>query len=34
MNIAVYKTTTKLPKELKNELPSPDQIAMLLEHIN
>lgn len=33
INVAAYKTTTKLPKELKDELPSPDQIAMLLEHI-
>ena len=33
INVASYKTTTKLPKELKNELPSPDQIAMLLDHI-
>lgn len=33
INVASYKTVTKLPKELKNELPSPDQIAMLLEHI-
>jgi len=23
----------ELPKELKNELPSPEQIALLLEHI-
>jgi len=34
INVAAYKTTTKLPKELKKELPSPDQIAILLDHIN
>ncbi len=34
INIAAYKTTTHLPKELKDELPSPEQIALLLEHIN
>lgn len=28
------KTVTKLPKEFRNELPSPDQIGLLLEHIN
>jgi len=33
INVAAYKTVAKLPKELKNELPSPDQIAILLEHI-
>lgn len=33
INVASYTTTTKLPKELKNELPSPDQIAMLLDYI-
>lgn len=34
INVASYTTTTKLPKELKKELPSPDQIAMLLDYIN
>ncbi len=34
INVAAYKTVTKLPKELKNDLPSPDQIAKLLDHIN
>lgn len=33
INVAAYKTTTKLPKELRDELPSPDQIAMLLDYI-
>lgn len=33
INVAAYKTMTKLPKDLKDELPSPDQIAILLEHI-
>ena len=33
INVASYKTMSNLPNELKNELPSPDQIAMLLEHI-
>lgn len=33
INIASYTTVTKLPKELEHELPSPDQIAKLLEHI-
>lgn len=33
INIASYTTVTKLPKELENELPSPDQIAKLLEYI-
>lgn len=33
INVASYKTMSHLPNELKNELPSPDQIAMLLEHI-
>jgi predicted nuclease of restriction endonuclease-like (RecB) superfamily len=34
INVAAYKNVTKLPKELKGELPSPDQIAMLLQHIS
>ena len=34
INVAAYKTTTKLPKELKGDLPSPEQIALLLDHIN
>ncbi len=34
INVAAYKTVSKLPRELKNELPSPDQIALLLEHID
>lgn len=34
INVASYKTTKTLPKELKDELPSPDQIAMLLDHIS
>jgi predicted nuclease of restriction endonuclease-like (RecB) superfamily len=34
INVAAYKTTTKLPKEYQNELPTPDQIAKLLEYIN
>ncbi|MEI8366162.1 MAG: PDDEXK nuclease domain-containing protein [Parachlamydiaceae bacterium] len=33
IHVAGYTTTTKLPKELKNELPSPDQIERLLDHI-
>ena len=34
IGVASYKTTTRLPKELKAELPSPDQIALLIEHIS
>jgi predicted nuclease of restriction endonuclease-like (RecB) superfamily len=34
INVAAYKTTTKLPQELRDQLPSPDQIALLLEHIS
>jgi predicted nuclease of restriction endonuclease-like (RecB) superfamily len=33
INVAAYKITGELPKELKKELPSPDQIAKLLDHI-
>lgn len=31
--VAQYKITTKLPKELKKQLPSPEQIQELIEHI-
>jgi predicted nuclease of restriction endonuclease-like (RecB) superfamily len=34
INVSSYKTTDKLPRELKGELPSPDQIAKLLDHIS
>ncbi|NGX39683.1 MAG: hypothetical protein KR126chlam1_01016 [Chlamydiae bacterium] len=34
IGVAAYKTMAKLPKEWENELPSPDQIGILLEHIN
>ncbi len=33
IGVAAYKTTPTLPQELKGELPTPDQIAKLLEHI-
>lgn len=33
INVAAYKTMTKLPKEFKDDLPSPDQIARLLDYI-
>ena len=33
INVAAYKTTKTLPKEFKDDLPSPDQIAILLESI-
>lgn len=33
INVAAYRTTTTLPKELVGELPSPDQIARLLDYI-
>jgi predicted nuclease of restriction endonuclease-like (RecB) superfamily len=33
INVACYTTTKKLPKELRKELPSPNQIAILLDHI-
>ena len=33
IGIATYQMFRELPKELKNELPSPEQIALLLEHI-
>jgi len=33
INVAAYRMTGELPKELKKELPSPDQIAKLLNHI-
>lgn len=32
--VAAYKNVTKLPEELKEEYPSSDQIALLLEHIS
>lgn len=34
INIASYKTVSKLPKELQNELPTPEQIARLLEYVD
>jgi predicted nuclease of restriction endonuclease-like (RecB) superfamily len=34
INVAAYRITDELPKELKKELPSPDQIARLLDYIN
>ena len=33
INVASYHVVSKLSKELKNELPSPEQIAKLLEFI-
>jgi cation transport regulator ChaB len=33
-NVATYQMVRELPKELKNELPSPEQIARLLENID
>ncbi len=33
VGVATYQMFRELPKELKNELPSPEQIARLLEHI-
>lgn len=33
IGVATYQMFRELPKELKNELPSPEQIALLLEHI-
>jgi len=33
INVSSYHMVKRLPKELKNELPSPEQIALLLEHI-
>jgi len=33
IGVAAYKTTPTLPKELKGEPPTPDQIAKLLKHI-
>jgi hypothetical protein len=29
--VAAYRIVEKLPKELKGQLPAPEQIAMLLE---
>lgn len=34
INVAAYRTTKTLPKEFRDELPSPDQIAILLEYIS
>jgi predicted nuclease of restriction endonuclease-like (RecB) superfamily len=34
INISSYHMVKTLPQELKNELPSPEQIALLLDHIN
>lgn len=34
INIASYHVVSELPKELRNELPSPEEIAMLLELID
>lgn len=34
INVAAYKTMTHLPQKFKDQLPSPAQIALLLEHIN
>ena len=31
IGVATYKITSKLPRNLKNQLPSPDQIAVLIE---
>lgn len=33
IGVATYKMTTKLPKEFKGELPSPDQVAHLMKEI-
>jgi hypothetical protein len=33
IGVATYQMFRELPKELKNELPSPEQIALLLEYI-
>lgn len=34
INVSSYKITGELPEDLKGELPSPAQIAKLLDHIN
>lgn len=34
IGVATYQTVRELPKELRNDLPSPEQIARLLEYIN
>ena len=34
INVASYQMVSKLPKELQNELPSPEQISKLLDYIN
>ena len=33
IGVVTYRIVTKLPKELKNLLPSPEQIAALLEEV-
>ena len=33
IGVATYKMTTKLPKDLKNQLPAPEQVGRLLEEI-
>ncbi len=33
IGVATYATTRTLPKELKNQLPSPEEIATLLEDL-
>ncbi len=33
IGVATYKMFKELPKELQNDLPSPEQIALLLDHI-
>ena len=33
IGVATYKMTTKLPKDLKKELPAPEQVARLLQEI-
>lgn len=34
INVSSYHMVKKLPKELQKELPSPEQIAKPLDHIN
>ena len=34
INVASYQTSGEFPKELRNQLPYPDQIAKLLKFIN
>jgi hypothetical protein len=33
INVASYKIVQQLPEELQNQLPTPEQIEKLLEHI-